>query len=691
MARTMLLSRIRRKARFFLSCRCMLSPCAMIQRGSWSKFMIDQLLPRQFAIFHGMDFSTARQYYDAIDKIRAVLNEFEDIVQEVPSFVVVGMQSVGKSAVLRRISGFPFPQDSQVCTRVPMELSMRRCRGREKLMVTISAREKVWTDGDHEANLTAAQTEILGGKQFECQDLVRIIKQDADCPEVTLIDLPGLFFAGNDDAAPLQAMVEDLVTKRIASDMALICHVVPLNQDHKTLNTWLLVRNADPARRRTIFIFTKADKVTDKSEFQRRIGAIMEDESHEKGSVLPKCFIIHGAATTEKEELSSLAHVESWVDEMGLQDSVSVGVSALNGHLESVMLAHIQENLPRLRRRLEKEIHAQREELALIGRTPMDANMIVFGGVQDMIQATQSCFTSLLPSLRVKFESMATTLQDLKMEPLGNQLTAGEIAARLQTFQFSPVEYNAPRHKREIRNVETPWVADLLTLAVEARQVLNKSRGLYNDAFEGSMDVLKAWMVQFDADTCEVATSFVNESFDLVLRALASSQAEATKPNFEKAMASVGFPKLRRALEATRAAALACVENLHHWNTGRCLMTANMTDFASESTPSDVEKSLVDALTPEARLMWKPVFTAVWNTRGFLSSRKKLVAEVVLNEVMRLLSEYVDKTVREVLCSCSSAMAAVSDEPGPLAKKRKRALDREKGVKSALQTIESLY
>ncbi|KAH9094112.1 hypothetical protein Ae201684P_016727 [Aphanomyces euteiches] len=626
----------------------------------------------QFAIFHGMDFSTARQYYDAIDQIRAVLNEFEDIVQEVPSFVVVGMQSVGKSAVLRRISGFPFPQDSQVCTRVPMELSMRRCRGREKLTVTIRAREKVWTDGDHEANLTAAQTEILGGKQFECQDLVRIVKQDADCPEVTLIDLPGLFFAGNDDAAPLQAMVEDLVTKRIASDMALICHVVPLNQDHKTLNTWLLVHNADPARRRTIFIFTKADKVTDKSEFQRRIGAIMEDESHEKGSVLPKCFIIHGAATTEKEELSSLAHVESWVDEMGLQESVSVGVRALNGHLESVMLAHIQENLPRLRRRLEKEEQEQRKHLALIGRTPMDASMVVFGGVQDMIQATQSCFASLLPSLRVKFESMATTLQEVTMEPLGNQLTADEIAAKLKTFQFSPLEYNASRQKREIRNMETPLVADFLTLAVEAREVLNKSRGLYNDAFEGSMDVLKAWMVQFDADTSQIATV-------------------STKPNFEKAMASVGLPKLRRALEATRAAALACVENLHHWNTGRCLMTANVTDFASESAPFDVDQSLVDALTPEARLMWKPVFTAVWNTRGFLNSRKKLVAEVVLNEVMRLLSDYVDKTVREVLCSCSAAMAAVSDEPGSLAKKRKRALDRENGVKSALQTIESLY
>ncbi|KAG9414275.1 hypothetical protein AC1031_013472 [Aphanomyces cochlioides] len=601
------------------------------------------------------------------------------------------MQSVGKSAVLRRISGFPFPQDSQVCTRVPMELSMRRCRGREKLMVTISAREKVWTDGDHEANLTAAQTEILGGKQFECQDLVRIIKQDADCPEVTLIDLPGLFFAGNDDAAPLQAMVEDLVTKRIASDMALICHVVPLNQDHKTLNTWLLVRNADPARRRTIFIFTKADKVTDKSEFQRRIGAIMEDESHEKGSVLPKCFIIHGAATTEKEELSSLAHVESWVDEMGLQDSVSVGVSALNGHLESVMLAHIQENLPRLRRRLEKEIHAQREELASIGRGPIDASMVVFGGVQDMIQATQSCFTSLLPSLRVKFESMATTLQDLKMEPLGNQLTAGEIAARLQTFQFSPVEYNAPRHKREIRNVETPWVADLLTLAVEAREILDKSRGLYNDAFEGSLEVLKAWIARFDDEAQTCMKLFVTKVFDLALKHFSAEQAKAIKPNFEKAMVTVGSPKLRRALEDARAVAMTSVHNLHVWNTGRCLMTANLADFHLESTPSELEKSLVDALTPEVQLEWKPVFTAVWNTRGFLNSRKKLFAKVVLNEVTRLLSEYVDKTVREVLCSCNAAMAAVSDEPGPLVKKRKRALVREMGVKSALETLQTLY
>ena len=45
------------------------------------------------------------------------------------------MQSVGKSAVLSRISGILFPQDSEVCTRVATELRLIRASEDNKVIM----------------------------------------------------------------------------------------------------------------------------------------------------------------------------------------------------------------------------------------------------------------------------------------------------------------------------------------------------------------------------------------------------------------------------------------------------------------------------------------------------------------------------------------------------------------------------
>lgn len=76
--------------------------------------------------------SKSKVYFNAIDKAHEILEDDRDLAQKVPSCVVVGMQSVGKSAVLSRISGIRFPQDSEVCTRVAIELRLRRSREKIK-------------------------------------------------------------------------------------------------------------------------------------------------------------------------------------------------------------------------------------------------------------------------------------------------------------------------------------------------------------------------------------------------------------------------------------------------------------------------------------------------------------------------------------------------------------------------------
>jgi hypothetical protein len=49
-------------------------------------------------------------------------------------------------------------------------------------------------------------------------------------PEVTLIDLPGVFFAKDNDVDNLEDCVKNMIKERVENEMALILHVVPLNQ-----------------------------------------------------------------------------------------------------------------------------------------------------------------------------------------------------------------------------------------------------------------------------------------------------------------------------------------------------------------------------------------------------------------------------------------------------------------------------
>lgn len=63
------------------------------------------------------------QLMDAIDMLRSQgINRFVSL----PQIIVCGDQSAGKSSVLEAISGVTFPIDSNLCTRFPTELVLRR-------------------------------------------------------------------------------------------------------------------------------------------------------------------------------------------------------------------------------------------------------------------------------------------------------------------------------------------------------------------------------------------------------------------------------------------------------------------------------------------------------------------------------------------------------------------------------------
>lgn len=141
---------------------------------------------------------------DAVDRLRSYgVDEHVSL----PQIIVCGDQSSGKSSVLEAISHVSFPVKSNVCTRFPTELVLRRASHSSSSVSIVphasrSEDERKSLEGFHQeldgfdrlANLIDAAKiamGIHGGKAFS-KDLLKIEITGPDRPHLTIVDLPGL-------------------------------------------------------------------------------------------------------------------------------------------------------------------------------------------------------------------------------------------------------------------------------------------------------------------------------------------------------------------------------------------------------------------------------------------------------------------------------------------------------------------
>eukprot|EP00759_Apiculatamorpha_spiralis_P041556 PhF_6_TR40182/c1_g1_i2/m.59591 len=84
----------------------------------------------------------------------------------IPKIVVLGNESHGKSTLLERLIGFPvFPRDRQLCTRMPIRVSLRRG---EATLASIAKRKRSGTG------------EITNKSVFPLKNIVSVVKRMMD-------------------------------------------------------------------------------------------------------------------------------------------------------------------------------------------------------------------------------------------------------------------------------------------------------------------------------------------------------------------------------------------------------------------------------------------------------------------------------------------------------------------------------
>lgn len=228
---------------------------------------------------------------DAIDDIRPYVKNLADIANMLPTIVVVGDQSSGKSSLLESLSGVQLPRGAGICTRVPLELQLRkgdkfyarleyqRESGEEKTVRDDVPKDAV---GD---KINQATIDIAGG-QNDIRDTPIILRiQGPKYHNITLIDLPGIArvpLPGQPEN--IEEITMELIRHHISGEAKVILCVLPSTNDFVTSAALKLAMQADKSGYRTLGVVTKADLAskginaklegTDASEHKLRLGCV---------------------------------------------------------------------------------------------------------------------------------------------------------------------------------------------------------------------------------------------------------------------------------------------------------------------------------------------------------------------------------------------------------------------------------
>lgn len=302
--------------------------------------------------------------FDIIDKLRSRgLSEHIDL----PDIVVCGDQSSGKISVLEAISGMVFPTKDNLCTRSATELVLRQ--DSETVFCTVSLmpdpkRSQKEQDGllgfrrtykPEELNLgdfIEAAKDAMGlsdAKRFS-NDTLRVELTGPQQPRLTMVDLPGLFSAGNKDHSSQDAkIVRRMVLEHVKSPRSIILAVVSAKNEFVNQQVTTLTKRVDPNGLRTMGLIAKPDTLHRGSESERTYLDLAKSK-HVKfrlgWHVLRNCDYPERNSSSEERDAAEAAFFAKppWSS----LDKSQCGVTTLKERLSEILRDQILDQLPEL-------------------------------------------------------------------------------------------------------------------------------------------------------------------------------------------------------------------------------------------------------------------------------------------------------------------------------------------------------
>ncbi|KEF53599.1 dynamin GTPase [Exophiala aquamarina CBS 119918] len=197
-------------------------------------------------------------------EIRSILNTVgQGGALTLPSIVVIGSQSSGKSSVLEAIVGHEFlPKGSNMVTRRPIELTLVNTPNAKAEYGEFPALGlgKITDFSQIQRTLTDLNLAVPA-EQCVTDDPIQLSIYSPNVPDLSMIDLPGYIqVSGKDQPAELKQRIADLCDKYIQPPNVILA-ISAADVDLANSTALRSSRRVDPRGERTIGVITKMDLV----------------------------------------------------------------------------------------------------------------------------------------------------------------------------------------------------------------------------------------------------------------------------------------------------------------------------------------------------------------------------------------------------------------------------------------------
>jgi GTP-binding protein EngB required for normal cell division len=306
-------------------------------------------------------FSHHRDVLDIIDTLRSHgVSHYVDL----PQIIVCGSQSSGKSSTLESLSGIAFPTSDGLCTRFATELILRRgdkpeikvqiqpgpSRSKEDIQ-RLAAFSETGDQKDFHGIIEAAKA-VMGlvgeGAKIFSTDILRIESTSPTAPNLTLVDLPGIFGASDKNQSDEDAeLVQNLVLGYMAQQRSIILAVVTADVPFANQPVTKFARDIDPTGQRTLGLVTKPDRIKDSPESEKYYVEMAQNQNVKL--VLGWHVLLNRSHLTrnDSDEMRDAKEAEFFNDSAwNVLCADQLGVEMLRTRLRKILWNHIQRGLP---------------------------------------------------------------------------------------------------------------------------------------------------------------------------------------------------------------------------------------------------------------------------------------------------------------------------------------------------------
>ncbi|KAL8264309.1 hypothetical protein R6Q59_022439 [Mikania micrantha] len=205
-----------------------------------------------------------RPTLDAVDKLRRL-----NVTQEgipLPTIVVVGDQSSGKSSVLESLAGISLPRGQDICTRVPLIMRLQHHPDPVPEFVLEFQKKTVKISEESQISeaISKATVEIAGNSKGISNVPLTLVVKKIGVPDLTMVDLPGITRVPvGDQPKDIYEQISGMIMEYIKPKESIILNVLSASVDFTTCESICMSRSVDTTGQRTLAVVTKCDRSPD--------------------------------------------------------------------------------------------------------------------------------------------------------------------------------------------------------------------------------------------------------------------------------------------------------------------------------------------------------------------------------------------------------------------------------------------